>query len=62
MLVARKPGSSSAIVNGRVCSAGDDFEGLKISAISADALVLRDGDILVRVPVGDPAPRLRLPR
>jgi len=62
VLIGRKPAEPSAIVNGQLYSTGDKLEGLMITAITAEALELRQDDILVRVPVQELAPRLRLLR
>jgi hypothetical protein len=61
VLIGRSPAEPSAIVNGQLCSGGDLIQGLKITAITADMLELRQGNILLRVPIRDQVPRLRLP-
>jgi hypothetical protein len=62
VLVGGRAGDASAIVNGQVVSPGDSLEGLKVASIDGDALELvRDG-VRVRLPVGDRAFTLRLPR
>jgi hypothetical protein len=62
VLVGPPPAVPSARVNGELYSLGDKFEGLTIAAITADTLELRQGDIRVRVPIQDLAPKLRLIR
>jgi hypothetical protein len=62
VLIGRPPTAPSAVVNGELCSAGDQVEGLTITAITADTLELRLGDILLRVPVTAAATRVRLLR
>jgi hypothetical protein len=60
VLIPGRPEDASAIINGRLYSPGDCFEGLKLARIGADSLELRGGDMILRVPVQDQPPRLRL--
>jgi hypothetical protein len=56
-LIGPEPATASAIVNGQLCSPGDLVVGLKLSSITADALELRQGNIVLRLPVNDESKR-----
>jgi hypothetical protein len=62
VLIPDRPEDASAVINGRLCSPGDLIEGLTLSRISADSLELRGDDLVLRVPVQDKPPKLRLSR
>ena len=62
VLVGDKPADSSAMINDRLYSPGDTLEGMSIVAIGAETIELRQGKLLVRVPVEDKPAVLRLPR
>jgi hypothetical protein len=60
VLIPGRPEDASAVINGRLYSPGDRLEGLKLTSIGADSLELRGDDVVVRVPVQDQPPKLRL--
>lgn len=60
VLIPDRPEDASAVINGRLYSPGDTIEGLKLTRIQADGLELRGDDIVLRVPVQDQPPKLRL--
>ncbi len=62
VLVADRPENSSAIINGRLCSPGDMIEGMKLVKIGGDVLELGGDNLILRIPVQDAPPRLRLDR
>ena len=57
VLIGTDPTEASAIINGKLYSPGDRLEGLRITSIAADILELRQGDILLRLPVEDETQR-----
>jgi hypothetical protein len=62
ILIGAGPGLNSVVINGRLYSAGDDLLGLRVAAISDEAVDLRHGNLLLRLPVQDKPVTLRLPR
>jgi hypothetical protein len=62
VLIPGRPEDASAVINGRLYSPGDSLEGLKLTRIGADSLELRGDDLVLRVPVQDQPPKLRLSR
>jgi hypothetical protein len=62
ILVSAGRGRDAVVINGCLYSAGDDFSGLRVSTISGDAVDLRRGNLLLRIPVRDDPVTLRLPR
>jgi hypothetical protein len=62
VLVGNRPEDASVVINGKLYSQGDLFEGLPIASIAPDTIELRQDKVLLRVPVGDRAITLRLLR
>jgi hypothetical protein len=62
VLIPARIEDASVVINGHLYSPGDTIEGLKLSAITADSLELRGDELVLRVPVLDQAPKLRLSR
>ena len=62
ILVGRHPEDASAVINGKLYSPGDLFEGLPIASITPDTIEFRQDKLLLRVPVEDRPVTLRLLR
>lgn len=62
IVIGRLPGENAAIISGRLYSPGDTLGGLRVAAVSAEAVDLRDNLLLLRLPVQDGPVTLRLPR
>ena len=60
VLITGRPEDASAIINGRLYSPGDRLEGLRLSRIEAERLELTGDGVVLRVPVQDRPPKLRL--
>jgi hypothetical protein len=62
ILIGAGSGQDCAVINGKLYSAGDVLCGLRISSISDEAVDLRHGELLLRLPVQDKPVTLRLPK
>jgi hypothetical protein len=62
ILVAGRPDRCAAVINGRICSPGENLDGLRVAAISAETIELRHNRLLLRMPVQDGPVTLRLLR
>lgn len=62
ILVGSRPEDASAVINGKLYSRGDRFEGLLISSITPDTIEFRQDKLLLRVPIEDRPVTLRLLR
>lgn len=54
--------SPSAILNGRIYTLGDSFEGMTLHRMDPDGIFLRKDTFLLRCPVGEAPIKLRLPQ
>ena len=62
ILVGDRPEAASAILNGKLYSVGDVFEGMPIAAITPGTIELRQDQLLLRIPADDRPITLRLLR
>jgi hypothetical protein len=62
ILVGAGPGQNAAVIDGKAYSPGDDLYGLRVSVISGEAVDLRHGNLILRLPVQDEPVTLRLPK
>lgn len=62
ILVGDRPEDAAAVLNGKLYSPGDLFEGLPVVSITPEAIEFRKDKILLRVPVEDRPVTIRLLR
>jgi hypothetical protein len=61
VLVNGTGAANAAVINGKVCSPGDDCEGFAVASISAEFVELDRDGLRLQVPVRDRPVQLRLP-
>jgi hypothetical protein len=54
------PGAAAVLINGRLYSPGETWEGLTLARIAPETLELAADGFLLEVPVQDRPPRIRL--
>jgi hypothetical protein len=62
ILIGTRPDQDAAVINGRLYSPGETLDGMRVSAISTEAVDLRHNQLLLRIPVQDGPVTLRLSR
>jgi hypothetical protein len=62
IVIGGRPDRNAAVINGALYSPGETLDGMRVAAISAEAVELRHNQLLFRVPAQDGPVTLRLSR